>query len=155
MIFQLLKTFVSQPGQYRSGQKVALQPRLDPSQRQTAFDNLRLAFRMENYDAAEQILNSAADPHRPDAEYFNLLGVLYERRREWRLAKKFYGRAIRTNRRYAPARENMRRIYEFMTLGHSAQPIAMGDERPALGKLILERAQHRDVAAGAFAKATS
>jgi len=105
------------------------------------LNDLRLAIRMEYYDEAQRLVNLVGARAVRGAAYLNLLGVLHEKRGEWKLAKKFYGRAIRSDRRYSPSRQNMRRIYELLTLGKSGQPIVLGDERPALGKLILEKAQ--------------
>ena len=64
-----------------------------------------------------------------DAAYFNLLGVLYEARRERRLARKFYGKAIAADGKYEPAQRNMRRLYELQTFGRSQEPATLGDEK--------------------------
>jgi len=109
-------------------------------------------MRMGDCDLAERLARSHPMTALPSARLLNLLGVVHEKRQEWKLAKKFYGRAIRADRRYAPARQNMRRIYELMTVGRSDQPVAMGDERPALGRLLLEQAQRRAATAQVFAK---
>jgi tetratricopeptide (TPR) repeat protein len=110
--------------------------------RESLLDDLRLAIRMECYDEALRLANWAGGETFRDAAILNLHGVVHEKRGEWKLAKKFYGRAIRCDHRYAPSQQNMRRIYELMTLGRSDQPIILGDERPALGKLILKRAKY-------------
>jgi len=65
-----------------------------------------------------------------DAAYLNLLGVIFERRRDWRTARKLYGKAMRADRHFAPARQNMRRIYELYTWGKCREPLALGDETP-------------------------
>jgi len=81
-----------------------------------------------------------ADPHADsDAACLNLQGVIHELREQWKPARKLYHRAIRADGDYAPARQNMRRMYELYTFGHSDEPIALGDERPALAMLLLAR----------------
>ena len=37
-------------------------------------------------------------------------------------AKRYYGQAIRLNRNYEPAQQNMRRIYELFQFGSSKEP---------------------------------
>jgi hypothetical protein len=54
--------------------------------------------------------------------------VLYESRREWRLARKFYGKAIGLDSHYEPAQKNLRRLYELKQFGRSQEPVALGDE---------------------------
>ena len=77
-----------------------------------------------------------------DAEYLNLRGAVHEARCEWKLARMFYGKAIAADRRYAPAQQNMRRLYELHTCGRSELHVALGDERPALAALLREM-EHR------------
>jgi len=50
------------------------------------------------------------------AEAFNLAGVLAEVLQDYKGAKKNYGQAIRLDRRYEPAQQNMRRQFEVITL---------------------------------------
>jgi CheY-like chemotaxis protein len=93
------------------------------------LERVRKALRMSDLTSAESLLMKAADvSHGKDAPYFNLLGVLYESQRKWRLAKKFYGKAMRANRKYQPSEQNMRRLYELETFGATKLPIALGDE---------------------------
>jgi DNA-binding response OmpR family regulator len=95
---------------------------------EAVMKRVRSALRASDITGAETLLMKAADLAQHDAAYFNLLGVIYEARRQWRLAKKFYGKAIHTDRNYETAQQNMRRIYELYTFGHSRQPVALGDE---------------------------
>lgn len=44
---------------------------------------------------------------------FNLGGVLFEMMEDYDRAKRYFGQAIRLNRNYEPAQQNMRRIYEL------------------------------------------
>jgi len=92
------------------------------------LERVRKALRLADYTDAETLLMKAADLGQQDAAYFNLLGVLYETQQKWNLARKFYGKAIRSNRRYQPAQQNMRRIFELYEFGHSKQAVALGDK---------------------------
>jgi hypothetical protein len=62
-----------------------------------------------------------------DAACLNLLGVVCEARGQWDLAKRYYGRAIRADRQFDPAQQNMRRLYELTTFGSSARVVQVGD----------------------------
>jgi hypothetical protein len=62
-----------------------------------------------------------------DAACLNLLGVLCEARGQHPLAKRFYGSAIRADRRFDPAQQNMRRLYELDTFGSTARVPRVGD----------------------------
>lgn len=98
----------------------------------------RIAIRLGFVGEAWSILNAVSDggATRDDAERLNLLGVISEARLQWKAARRLYGRAIRADRHYAPAQQNMRRLYELHTFGRSAEPVALGDERPALAELL-------------------
>lgn len=94
------------------------------------LDRVRQALRSVDIPTAETLLMRAADLAQDDAAYLNLLGILYESRRQWRLARKFYGKAMRADKRYEAAQSNMRRLYELETFGRSAVPVALGGEPP-------------------------
>jgi CheY-like chemotaxis protein len=94
---------------------------------------VRKSLRLANYTSAESLLMKAADlAHGRDAPYFNLLGVLYETQRNWRIARKFYGKAARADRSYQPAQQNLRRMYELWTFGRASEPLSLGDEPDVL-----------------------
>lgn len=100
-----------------------------PGGYEESINRIRKAMRMEDFATAEAMLTQVAErSEQHTAEYFNLLGILYEVQRKWRLARKCYGKAIRTNRNYEPAQANMRRVYELYTFGHSKQQVILGDE---------------------------
>ena len=60
-------------------------------------------------------------------EVFNLGGVLFEMLEDYDRAKRYYGQAIRLNRNYEPAQQNMRRIYELFQFGSSKEPFNLGE----------------------------
>jgi len=107
-------------------------------QRAALLQGVCTAMRLGFFDEAQAMLG--ADPHAgSDAACLNLLGVIHELRKQWKPARKNYRRAIRADGTYAPARQNMRRMYELDTFGQSNQCIALGDERPALATLLAAR----------------
>lgn len=95
---------------------------------EAVLDRARKALRLAKYADAESLMMRAADLADHDAAYFNLLGVLYESQRQWRLAKKFYGKSIAQDKHYEPAQKNMRRIYELERFGKSTEAVTLGDE---------------------------
>jgi CheY-like chemotaxis protein len=110
------------------------------------LERVRVALRGADRATAETLLMRAADLSAGrEAPYFNLLGVLYEIQRNWRLAKKFYQKAMRADRAYGPAETNVRRIYELESFGRTVHAIALGDEKPptALEQLLHERHPER------------
>lgn len=74
---------------------------------------------------AEALLLRAAPLAEKDPAYHNLMGLLTELREDISGARKHYGRAIALNCKYAPAQQNMRRLYELREFGHSSEPGAL------------------------------
>jgi CheY-like chemotaxis protein len=92
------------------------------------LERVRDALRATKFTEAESLLMKAADLAAKDAAYFNLLGALCELQLQWKLARKYYGRAIAADGHYEPSQRNMRRLYELMEFGSSKLPLALGDE---------------------------
>ena len=61
------------------------------------------------------------------AEAFNLAGVLAEVLEDYDKAKKYYGQAIKLNKNYEPAQQNMRRLFEVDHFGSSKEPVNLGE----------------------------
>jgi DNA-binding response OmpR family regulator len=100
-----------------------------PGGYEQVVDRIRKSLRMAEFSDAEALLMKAADRREQHtAEYFNLLGVLYETQKKWRLARKCYGRAIDANGKYEPARANMRRLNDLQSEGRTSQAVVLGDE---------------------------
>jgi DNA-binding response OmpR family regulator len=100
-----------------------------PNQYHDVLERIRRRLRLGDFTTAETMLMKAADRNaHTSVEYFNLLGVLYEAQRNWRLARKCYGKAIAADKKYEPAQLNMRRLYELLTYGRSEQEVVLGDE---------------------------
>lgn len=99
---------------------------------QPVLDRIRKLMRLADFTTAESLLTTvAARRDLQTADYFNLLGVLYESQRKWRLAKKCYGKSMVANHGYEPAQANLRRIYELYTFAKSSQEVVLGDDRSA------------------------
>ncbi|HEY5779934.1 MAG TPA: response regulator [Terrimicrobiaceae bacterium] len=95
------------------------------------FDaHVRQAKRLINLchfkEAREQIAK-ALEIRTDSEEAFNLGGVLFEMLEDYDSAKRYYGEAIRLNRNYEPAQQNMRRIYELFHFGSSKEPFNLGE----------------------------
>jgi DNA-binding response OmpR family regulator len=61
-------------------------------------------------------------------EAFNLAGVLAEVLEDYDKAKKFYGQAIKLDKNYEPAQQNMRRLFEVDHFGSSNEPVNLGNK---------------------------
>ena len=89
----------------------------------------RTALREGKITLAEDALMRAAPLAGDDEpDFFNLLGLVHDSRCRWKSARAAYGRAIAGDRRYLPAQQNMKRLYELSTFGHTWQAPAFGDE---------------------------
>jgi hypothetical protein len=89
---------------------------------------VRSALRREDWVEAEALLMRAGPIAGNDPAFFNLVGVLREVEGNKQAAAEFYGKAIRTNSNFAPAQQNMRRLFELRRFGHTDQAVSLGDE---------------------------
>jgi hypothetical protein len=94
----------------------------------TTLAMARSAMRRADWEQAEALLMRAGAIAGHDPAFFNLVGVLREVEGNKSAAAEFYGRAIRANSNYAPAQQNMRRLFELRNFGHTRQVVALGDE---------------------------
>ncbi len=53
------------------------------------------------------------------------MGLLTELREDFAGARRHYGKAISLNKRFEPAQQNMRRLYELGEFGRSDEPGAL------------------------------
>lgn len=82
---------------------------------------------LRDFPRAQKHLVRALELNDKSAEAFNLTGVLFEMKEEFERAKKYYSQAIKLDKRYEPAQQNMRRIFELFSFGSSQEPVALGD----------------------------
>ncbi len=85
----------------------------------------RVALVNSDLSRAEGLLLRAAPLGEKDPVFHNLLGLLAELRGDFSGARKHYGKAISLNRKFEPAQQNMRRLYELREFGHSEEPGAL------------------------------
>ena len=83
--------------------------------------NLRL------FTMARMHLVKAMELNSKSVEAFNLAGVLAEMLDEMDKAKKYYGQAIKLDKNYEPAQQNMRRLFELQHFGASSEPFNIGE----------------------------
>jgi DNA-binding response OmpR family regulator len=83
--------------------------------------NLRL------FNKARLHLVKAMELNSKSVEAFNLAGVLAEMLDEPDKAKKYYGQAIKLDKNYEPAQQNMRRLFELQHFGASSEPFNIGE----------------------------
>jgi DNA-binding NtrC family response regulator len=83
---------------------------------------------LRDFARAQKHLVRALELNDKSAEAFNLAGVLFEMKKDYDRARKYYGQAIKLDKRYEPAQQNMRRIFELFHFGSSKEPVALGDD---------------------------
>ena len=74
-------------------------------------------------------LVKALELNTKSVEAFNLAGVLAEMLDDIDKAKKYYGQAIKLNKNYEPAQQNMRRLFELQNFGASSEPFNLGGDQ--------------------------
>jgi len=96
--------------------------------RDALLGRARSALRAGELDGAEALVMEYGDLAMSDAACLNVLGVVAEVRGRWGEARKFWGRAVRADRKYEPAYQNLRRYFELWQWGRSECVRALGDE---------------------------
>src|SRR5438045_2192222 len=72
-------------------------------------------------DAEAALLGEAQLAH--DPAFLNLLGIVRQAQGRWNDARRLYRKAVRADRRFLPAEQNIRRFYELDTFGSTRLPI--------------------------------
>ena len=101
-----------------------------PASPETFDTHVQAAKRLINlrqFPGAREHIAKALEIRSDSEEVFNLGGVLFEMLEDYTRAKRYYGQAIRLNKNYEPAQQNMRRIYELFQFGSSKEPFNLGD----------------------------
>jgi FixJ family two-component response regulator len=81
---------------------------------------------LRSFALARIHLLKALELNTKSVEAFNLAGVLAEMLDDYDKAKKYYGQAIRLDKNYEPAQQNMRRLFELQHFGSSSEPFHLG-----------------------------
>lgn len=84
------------------------------------------AINNREFDEARSHLAEVIRQNDRMVEAHNLLGVLFEMKNEYSIAKRCYGRAIAIDSKYEPAQQNMRRIFDLFHFGSSKEPFNLG-----------------------------
>jgi DNA-binding response OmpR family regulator len=79
------------------------------------------AINNREFDLARDHLAEVIKQNDCMIEAHNLMGVLFEMKHEYAIAKRCYGRAIAIDSNYEPAQQNMRRIFELFHFGASKE----------------------------------
>jgi FixJ family two-component response regulator len=81
---------------------------------------------LRSFESARLHLIQAMELNPKSVEAFNLAGVLAEMLDNVDKAKKYYGQAIKLDKNYEPAQQNMRRLFELQHFGSSSEPFNLG-----------------------------
>ena len=81
---------------------------------------------LRSFAMARIHLVKALELNSKSVEAFNLAGVLAELLDDVDKAKKYYGQAIKLDKNYEPAQQNMRRLFELQNFGSSSEPLNLG-----------------------------
>jgi len=81
---------------------------------------------LQDFAGAKEHLIRALELNPNSAEAYNLAGILFEMQEDFTRAKKYYGQAIKTDKNFEPAQQNMRRIFELFNFGSSDEPFNLG-----------------------------
>lgn len=81
---------------------------------------------LRSFAMARIHLVKALELNTKSVEAFNLAGVLAELLDDVDKAKKYYGQAIKINKNYEPAQQNMRRLFELQNFGSTSEPLNLG-----------------------------
>ena len=92
-----------------------------------SLSRAKRALNRRRFSEAEALLGQALRLDPGSAEAHNLMGVLHELREEYGASYREYQAALRADRHYAPAENNMRRHRERSASGSSAVPVDLGE----------------------------
>ena len=81
---------------------------------------------LRSFAMARIHLTKALELNNKSVECFNLAGVLAEALDDIDKAKKYYGQAIKIDKNYEPAQQNMRRLFELQHFGSTSEPLNLG-----------------------------
>ena len=82
---------------------------------------------LQSFAKARIHLVKALELNTRSVEAFNLAGVLAEMLDDVDKAKKYYGQAIKLDKNYEPAQQNMRRLFEMQHFGSTSEPLNLGE----------------------------
>ena len=86
-----------------------------------------VAIRGGRFERAADMLEPFTRAMGSDAAFLNLQGIICEFRKQWENARRFYGLAMSVDPQFQPARQNIQRLYELTTFGHTRETANLGD----------------------------
>ena len=86
------------------------------------------AINLRDFAAAKRDLIKALELNSDSPQAMNLVGVMLEMREEYEQARRYYGQAIKLDKNFEPAQQNMRRIFELFNFGSSDEPFNIDDK---------------------------
>ena len=92
-----------------------------------SLSRAKRALNRRRFSEAEALLRQALSLDPGSAEAHNLMGVLYELRGDYGDSYSEYVAALKADRHYAPAENNLRRHRERSASGSSAVPVDLGE----------------------------
>jgi DNA-binding response OmpR family regulator len=81
------------------------------------------AINLRDFAAAKRNLIKSLELNPGSPLAMNLSGVMFEMREDYEQAKRYYGHAIKLDKNFEPAQQNMRRIFELFHFGSSNEPV--------------------------------
>jgi len=98
-------------------------PKNEPLDFDYQLRHAKQAINLRDFASAKLKLVKALEMNPNSPQAFNLLGVMLEMREEYDQAKRYYGQAIKLDKHFEPAQQNMRRIFELFHFGSSKEPM--------------------------------
>ena len=101
------------------------QPKEEPRDFDQSIRRAKRAINLRDFTVARHHLVEALELNPKSPLAFNLAGVMHEMREDYDEAKRYYGQAIKLDRNFEPAQQNMRRIFDLFHFGSSKEPVNM------------------------------
>jgi tetratricopeptide (TPR) repeat protein len=99
-----------------------------PPEPQELLRRTRQAIRQRQLLRAQCLAEQYCQCAGLDAACLNLLGLIAESRGQWVKARQYWKKALRNDRHYWAAIQNLRRYYELSQFGRAECLVAFGDE---------------------------
>jgi DNA-binding response OmpR family regulator len=97
----------------------------DPRDYEQTIRRAKRAINLRDFTAARRYLIEAMEINSKCPQAFNLSGVMYEMREDYDQARRYYGQAIKLDKYFEPAQQNMRRLFELFNFGSSTEAVNM------------------------------
>jgi len=99
----------------------------DPLMRQELVRRAERALRAGKLQLANGLLEECGDGYLRDAACLNVLGLIAEANDDWKSARRHWRCAVRADRSYQPAWQNIRRHFELFNWGQSRLSAAFAE----------------------------